>query len=85
MIAMAKRRNPKTDPPAPDSDPEAVPAQGDRHRNPRVAFHLPQKMLDAVDRYIRDHHAGLPVSAVLRLALGELLVRKGYLKEGEVE
>lgn len=77
MPTVAKRRTPQTPEPTPDPpiDPRAV----DRHKSPRLAFHLPQVMADAFARYLESFPDPKPSdSAVLRHALERLLREKGF-------
>jgi Arc/MetJ-type ribon-helix-helix transcriptional regulator len=50
----------------------------DRHKQPRVVFHLPQEMSDALDEYIESLEPRPNASEVHRLALAQFLQRVGY-------
>jgi hypothetical protein len=53
------------------------PRNKSRHKQPRLAFHLPQELYDAFDGYVEALRPKPPESAVLRLALEEFLTRAG--------
>jgi hypothetical protein len=72
MLAMSKKK------PGRKQDPDSKRSQGlDRHAEPRLAFHLEQELLDALDAYRSGQRVKPPVSEVLRTALREFLRREG--------
>lgn len=62
-------------------DPNSKRATGaDRHAQPRKAFHAPQELFDALERYILDTKPQPTEAASLRAALEEFLTSRGYWK-----
>jgi len=60
-------------------DPEAKRNQpGDRHRQPRKAFHAPAELFAALERYIAETKPQPTEASALRLALEQFLERAGY-------
>jgi hypothetical protein len=67
MPLMAKKR------------PDSKRTKGeDRHLKPRLAFHLDQALLDAMERYIATTRPRPTSTAVLIAALEEYLSTRGY-------
>ena len=73
MLSVTKKR------PGRPKDPESKRSQGqDRHTKPRLAFHLEQELLDALERY---RSATIPrpgKSPILVAALEAFLVARGF-------
>lgn len=60
-------------------NPESKRSQGaDRHTKPRLAFHLDEDLLEAMERYIDATRPRPTTTAVLVTALEEHLKSKGY-------
>ncbi len=77
MPTVAKRQ--KKTPLAPTPPTQPVARGTDRHKSPRIAFHLPQEMLDAFGRLLASYPDPKPSdSAVLRHALEKLLRERGF-------
>ncbi len=75
MPTVAKRRTNK-----PETPPEPDPRARDRHKSPRLAFHVSLELLEAFTRYLESFPDPKPTdSAVLRHALEKLLREKGFL------
>lgn len=74
MLGMSAKKKPGRRP-----DPSSKRQQGeDRHKHPRKAFHAPQEMFAALERYIADRKPQPSEAAALRLALERFLVEEGY-------
>lgn len=64
-------------------DPNSKRATGaDRHTQPRKAFHAPQELFDAMERYIADTRPQPTEAASLRTALEEFLTARGFWPPG---
>lgn len=50
----------------------------DRHADPRKAFHAPQELLDALERYRSETKPPPSEAGCLRTALEEFLAKRGY-------
>jgi hypothetical protein len=73
MLSVTKKR------PGRKKDPESKRSQGrDRHTKPRVAFHLSQELLDALERYCSTTRPRPGKSATLVAALEEFLAAQGF-------
>lgn len=60
-------------------NPQSKRSQGvDRHTQPRKAFHAPQELFDALNRYIAGARPAPTDAAVLRTALEEFLEKRGF-------
>jgi len=71
MLTMSKKR------PGRKLDPESKRSQGlDRHAEPRIAFHLEEELLAALELYRSRQRVKPPVSEVMRTALREFLKRE---------
>jgi len=57
-----------------------APKNKDRHTKPRKAFHDDQFVFDALTKYCESLEVAPDESSVLRLALHEFLVKRGFLK-----
>lgn len=74
MVAVMAKRKPGR-PKQPDSKRQTG---VDRHSDPRKAFHAPQELLDALERY-RESTAPPPSEAgCFRVALEEFLAKRGF-------
>lgn len=72
MIGMAKKQ------------PDSKRTQGvDRHLKPRLAFHLDQDLLDAMERYIETTKPKPTTTSVIVTAIEEFLTSKGCWPQGE--
>ena len=49
----------------------------DRHATPRIAVHLEQALLDALDRFCAAQRVPVDRSQAVRTAIAELLEREG--------
>ena len=71
MLTMSKKK------PGRKLDPESKRSQGiDRHAEPRIAFHLEEELLAALELYRTRQRVKPPVSEVVRTALREFLRRE---------
>jgi hypothetical protein len=64
-----------------ENDP-VKPPYVSRHLNPKLVFHLPQELLDALNGFLDTLNPPPPASGVLRVALEEYLERKGHWPKG---
>jgi hypothetical protein len=56
----------------------------DRHAEPKVLFHLPHDLREALVAYVRSVEPATTMSAVARLAIQQYLTRQGvWPPEGE--
>jgi hypothetical protein len=69
---MAKKRKPNVE------RTPVNPRNIDRHKQPRLAFHLPQDLYDAFERYVDSLRPKPAEATVLRLAIEELLTQVGF-------
>jgi hypothetical protein len=68
--AMGKRKGGRREEQAPEK-------QADQHLHPRVAFHLEQELLAALDGYCEAHEMKPGRSDIIRLALRRFLQAEG--------
>jgi hypothetical protein len=61
-----------------DRDKPANPRNVNRHKQPRLAFHLPQELFDAFNSYMASLAPQPAESAVLRHALEQYLAQAGF-------
>ena len=61
----------------PPKKKSATPRHQDRHKQPRLVFHLPQDLYDVFKAHVGALRPQPNEAAVLRLALEEYLARKG--------
>ena len=52
--------------------------RGDRHQSPRIALHLEQPLLDALEAWRAAQRAAPPQSEAVRTAIREMLQRDGF-------
>ncbi len=71
MLLMSERKKPKTK--------AETKAEADRHLNPKLQFHLPPDLREALEEYMGRTKPTPTYTAVLRLALEEFLERAGVL------
>lgn len=57
---------------------EPRPRNRDRHATPRIALHLEQPLLDALEAWRAAQRAAPPQSEAVRTAIREMLQRDGY-------
>lgn len=54
------------------------PRNRDRHTTPRIALHLEQPLLDALEAWRSAQRAAPPQSEAVRTAIREMLTRDGF-------
>jgi hypothetical protein len=67
--------------PGPPPNPESKRSKGvSRYANPRYAFHIKKKVLDALDAYCQAQPYPPEKSHVFRKVMSDFLIAEGYLK-----
>jgi hypothetical protein len=62
----------------PKQSKKPKPPEKDRHAEPRESFHYPAAMQEAVEAFIAEADVPTDKSKVIRKAIEEFLVRRGF-------